>query len=344
MVHVALRAREHGVVIGDDDAAPALRAELLSIDGRDAHDEAIGRCVLDEIVELAPAPLRRDRKAAVLHERAVVDELRDIFARGALIGVAATLDRGRAIFVERVGLARDQLREIGTDMVEIDVGFRRRGIGRNVERFEIHDRLAVHQRDAVAGEELCHTPALLGHHKMLHLHGFDHGELLARADDLAFLHLNGDDGPLQGRRDHHRTFRHDLCGVRLRAVAAASLGRSKIERLCRAISGLHELRDIAIDEVGRDAVGPEIGMRQHRLEEGDVGDDAVDPEFAQGARGLGDDVVPGFTGRMHDDLCQQRVERGAGLVAGVTETIDANAGARRRLEHGKHAAGRMRRP
>ncbi len=152
VVHVALRAREHGVVVGHDDAAPALGPELLGVDGRDAHDEAVGRRVLDEIVELAPAPLRRDRKAAILHERAVVDELRDILARGALIGVAAALDRSRAIFVERVGLARDQFGEIGTDVVEIDIGFRCRRISRNLERLQIHDRLAMHQRDTVAGE------------------------------------------------------------------------------------------------------------------------------------------------------------------------------------------------
>ena len=241
VVHVALRARQHGVVVGHDDAARRPRAELLGVDGRDAHDEAVGRRVLDEIVELAPAPLRGDREAAVFHERAVVDELRDVLARGALIGVAAALDRGRAIFVERVGLARDQFGEIGTDVVEIDIGFRCRRIGRDVERLEIQDRLAMHQRDAVAGDELHDAAALLGHDEMLHLHGLDHGELLARAHDLAFLDLNGDDGPLQGRRDHHRAFGHDLCRVRLGAVAAASLGRRKIERLGRAIRGLDEL-------------------------------------------------------------------------------------------------------
>ena len=64
-----------------------------------------------------------------------------------------------------------------------------------------------------------HAAALLGHDHMLHLHGLDHGELLARAHDLAFLHLDGDDGPLQGRSDHHRAFGHDLRDVRLGAVA-----------------------------------------------------------------------------------------------------------------------------
>ncbi len=179
---------------------------------------------------------------------------------------------------------------------------------------------------------------------MFHFHGFDHGELLARTHDLAFLHLDGDDGSLQGCCDHHRAFGHDLCGMRLDAGTAASLRRRKIEWFGRAIGGFDELADVAIDEVCRDAVSPEIGMRQHGLEESDVGDDAVNSKLAQGARGFGDNVVPGFTRRMNDDLCQQRVEGGTGLVAGVTETIDADAGARRRLEHGKHAAGRVRRP
>jgi len=46
-------------------------------------------------------------------------------------------------------------------------------------------------------------------------------------------------------------------------------------------------------------------MRKHGLEEGDVGDDAVDPEFAERARGLGDNIMPGVPRCVHDDLCQQ---------------------------------------
>ena len=130
----------------------ALRTEHVGVDRGNAHDETVGRRVLDEFVELAPAALRRDREAAVFDERAGIDELRDVLARGALVGVAAALDRGRAVRVERVGLARDQLGEIGTDVVEVDVGFRRRRIGGDVERLQIKNRLAMHQRDAVAGE------------------------------------------------------------------------------------------------------------------------------------------------------------------------------------------------
>ncbi|MGX1040664.1 hypothetical protein AB7M41_000370 [Bradyrhizobium diazoefficiens] len=343
VVHVALRAREHGVVIGHDDAARALRAELLAIDGRNAHDEAVGRRVLDEVVELAPAALGRDREAAVLHEGAVVDELRDVLAGGALVGVAAALDRGRPVRIERVGLARDQLGEIRADVVEVDIGFRRRRVGRDVERLQIQDRFAMHQSGAVSGDELHHPAALLGHDEMLHLHGLDHGKLLAGAHDLALLHLDGDDGSLQGCRDHHRAFGHGLRNVRLHAVTAASLSRGEVERLGCAIGRLDQFRDVAIDEIGRDPVGPEIGMREHRLEEGDVGDDAVDPEFAQGARSLGDHVMPGLARRMHDDFREQRIEGRAGLVARIAKTIDTDAGPRRRLEQGEHAAGRMRR-
>ena len=96
-----------------------------------------------------------------------------------------------------------------------------------------------------------------------------------------------------------------------------------------------------IDETGIDAVGDEIRMRQHRAEERDVGGDAADAEFAQGARGLLHHVGPVRAGRMHDDLGEQRVEGRAGLVAGTAERIDAHAGPGRQIEHGQRAAGRL---
>ena len=326
VVHVALRAREHGVVIGHDDAAGALGAELLGIDGGDAHHEAVGRRALDEIVELAAASLRRDREAAIFHERAVVDELRDVLARGALVGVAAALDRGRPVRIERVGLARDQLGKIRADVVEIDVGFRCRRIGRDVERLEIHDRFAMHQRDAVAGDELHDAAALSAMTRCsIFMDSITASCWPGRTISPSFTWMVTM-VPCSGAATITAPS-GTTCATCVSAPWPASLGRGKIERLCRAIGRLDQLCDVAIDEIGRDAVGPEIGMRQHGLEEGDVGDDAVDPELAQGARGFCHDVVPGFTRRMHDDLGQQRVERRAGLVAGITKTIDADAGA-----------------
>ena len=52
-------------------------------------------------------------------------------------------------------------------------------------------------------------------------------------------------------------------------------------------------------------------------------------------------IGPFRAGRMHDDLGQQRVEGGAGLVAGIAKGIDAHAGAGRQVEHPERPAGRL---
>ncbi len=41
-----------------------------------------------EVLDLAAAALRRDRQRAVFDERALIDQLRDVLARGALVGLA----------------------------------------------------------------------------------------------------------------------------------------------------------------------------------------------------------------------------------------------------------------
>ena len=43
--------------------------------------------------------------------------------------------------------------------------------------------------------------------QMLHLHGFEHGDLLAGADEIALLDIDGDDRALQRRRHRDRAGR-----------------------------------------------------------------------------------------------------------------------------------------
>ena len=129
VVHVALGARQHGVVIGDHHAAGAFRAEFFRVHGGDARNQPVGGRVHDEVIDLAPAALGGDRERAVFDERTVIDEVRDVFARGALIGLAPPLDRGRPVFIERDGVAGDQFGQIGADVIEIDILFFRRRHG-----------------------------------------------------------------------------------------------------------------------------------------------------------------------------------------------------------------------
>jgi hypothetical protein len=81
----ALRAGEDGVVVGEHRTGPP-------VDLRRPADEAVGRRAGDQVVEVTPRALRRDRKAPVLHERARVDEVGDVLARRAPAALVALGD------------------------------------------------------------------------------------------------------------------------------------------------------------------------------------------------------------------------------------------------------------
>ena len=89
MVAHALRAREDHVVVGHDHAAPA-------VDLADAADEPVGGRARDQLLARAPALLRGEQQRPVLDERAVVDEVGEVLARGALAALVAARDRVRA--------------------------------------------------------------------------------------------------------------------------------------------------------------------------------------------------------------------------------------------------------
>jgi len=342
VVHVTLGAGEHGIVVGNHHAARVLGAEFVGVDGGDARDQAVGRRVHDEIVDLAAATLRGDRQRAVFDERAVVDQLGDVLPRGALVGLAAALDRGRAVLIEGDGVAGDQFGEIRADVIEIDGLFLDHVMGIDLCRFEIQDGLVLHQGDANTGDHLRHLAAVRRRHQVLHLHGFEHGDLLAGAHEVAFPHLDRNDRALQRRGDGNRTCRSRRRYLGLgRAVlrSTAGIGKQRLRRgfLCCS----NQLSGMRIDETGADTVGGKIRMREDRSQERNVGGDAADPELAQRTLRLLHHVGPLSARGMHDHLGQQRVEGSAGLVAGVAKGIDADAGTGRQIEHRQRSAGRL---
>jgi len=70
--------------------------------------------------------------------------------------------------------------------------------------------------------------------------------------------------------------------------------------------------NVAVDEACADAVGDEIGLSQHRLQERNVGLDPADAEFTQRARRLCHDVAPARGRYVDDDLASS--ESNAALV------------------------------
>ena len=89
----ALRAGEDRVVVGEDGARAALVAEVLAVDPGRPGDQAVGGRSLDQLGERSAPPLRGDRVAPVLDERARVDQVLEVLAGGPAAGRVAALDR-----------------------------------------------------------------------------------------------------------------------------------------------------------------------------------------------------------------------------------------------------------
>ena len=105
MVAHALRARQHGEVIGHDH-------HTLAIHATDARDHAVGRGVAHQVIGCAAAALRRHSQSAVLDKRADVAQIGDVFAGGSQAQCMAFGHRLGAQRVLREGHARLQLGQV----------------------------------------------------------------------------------------------------------------------------------------------------------------------------------------------------------------------------------------
>ena len=149
-----------------------------------------------------------------------------------------------------------------------------------LERFEEQDGLALHQRGAHVACDPRHFAAVGRIDQMLHLHGFEHGNLLARTHEFAFADIDRDDGALQRRRHRNGALGTGRGLDRLlnRSIVVAFRHRRQRDLPGRS----HEIGDMRIDKTGADAVGGKIGMRQHRRQERDIGVEAADAKLTQG--------------------------------------------------------------
>jgi len=118
VVHGALRARQHRVVIRGDDRLRVGIAEELAVDAAHSGDHPVGRGARNQVLLLAPLTLRRDDQGAVLDERPFVDEIRDVLARRSLACLSPLCDRVGAILVETEAVPLVDLGQIGSNLVE----------------------------------------------------------------------------------------------------------------------------------------------------------------------------------------------------------------------------------
>src|SRR5262249_24372827 len=179
MVLLTLGSGQDRVVIRHQDALSLGAFEQITVNSPDASDHAVGRRVLDQVLNGAPSTLSGDDDWTVLDEGAWIAEVFDILARGSLSGLSSSRDGFGAGIVEADRVAVERFRQIRADAIQIDsFGFRRFrslhfGLFDEGQRMPFEDRVSDVDRD------LAHQPADLRLDDVLHLHRFHHEELPA---------------------------------------------------------------------------------------------------------------------------------------------------------------------
>ena len=173
VVHMALRARQHGIVIGEAKALGGFLAMIRGIHRADPADQAVGGGVAHQIVE-GPAPsLRRDRQRAIFDEAARIEQVVDILARRALVGAPPPLHGCRPVLVEAQRMACAHLGKIVAYQVQVE----RRSVGRDIlvtiSWLDRDEHRALVDHSPGLGHDRAHDAAVCRHNGMLHLQRLD---------------------------------------------------------------------------------------------------------------------------------------------------------------------------
>ena len=202
VVLVPLRAGQHHVVVRRHD-------DRVAVDAGDAADQAVGRGVADEVVEVAATPLSRNRERPVLDEGSGIDEVGQVLTGGALtasVAAANCVGPGRVPPELVAPLDGGQIGSVGDRMS--DIGVLRRVV-LDQGRIDRDQDLAGTHRVAHRHSNVDDLARHLGDDEMLHLHGLEHGEGLPGANTVAGDDFERDDSGLHRRHHGHQGQTHD---------------------------------------------------------------------------------------------------------------------------------------
>ena len=206
VVEGTLCAGQHGVVVGHHRHGGSRRAVYGGIDRAGAGDQAVGRGLALQLARAAAAALGGHGEATVFGEAAGVEQLRQVFARGApALGVARGHGLGPCAVSQQLA-ARQQCGERRAG--RLDCGRRRCDRRRQRHMSVSHPGLQPQQLIALrhhvthGDEDLAHHAGTGCQHGHFHLHRLQQRQHLARLHRVAELHLHGDDDTLHVRACH----------------------------------------------------------------------------------------------------------------------------------------------
>jgi hypothetical protein len=337
VVHHALGAGEYRVVVGQHQAARLLVAELRGVDAAQAADQAVRRAAGDQFLDAATAALRGNGQRPVLDEAAVIEQVGEVLAGGALADPVAFGDGFRAVFVEADGVAFEDFGEVGADRVQVNEGVAQVVLRFDVRRLDEQQGVTLAKAVAGCGGEAVDDAAGAGLHLEFHLHRFDHGDGLALGDGIAGRDIQAHQHPRTGRGQR------DAAGRRLADALGLRCGAGMAEESVRVsvVLGTEQRRQVLFDVAGGDLVVRYRALAQQVEQQRDVACHALQAEFAQGAVGALHQLWVTAVA-MDDQLGQQRIVAGAVAVAGVAVAVHAQAGTAGRFVGAQGAAGQVR--
>ena len=305
----------------------------------------------------------------MLDEAAVVTEVVDVLAGGALAGLAAAGDGVGPGSVERDGVALDDLGDIGAHGVEVDVVGDVVDEAADVSRFDEHERVALEDGVADPHVDEAHEAGIGGGDDVLHLHRLHHQQLLAGPTGSPSATSIATIVPCNGERTAMVPV-GPSAWWEATAVVVARRGRGRSRPKSRTASG-STASTLAPARRGPGAVGSVANhsggvvsptatssptwsstkrvVASPARRAGGRARPAGTPVFVgtpstRSSASARDALVSasGSDGRrgVHDHLGQQRVVARARAVPGVAERVGAVAGAGGHLERRQHAAAR----
>ena len=343
VVAVSLGAGEHGVIVVHQCRPRSCLVEQIAVNGAHARDYPVPGGVFPQRLDTVAPMLPGHDQRPVFFERSGIHQPVDILARHAVAEFPATSDGVRAVFVQAEGVSVVGFLEVAADKVRVEGAFGGDGSAGDLGLLDKDDGVAFADHVAGGHGNAADDAGVGGGNQVLHLHGFDDGELLAPAHGLADRDIDGDDGTLDGGGYSARAVRRyvvhlgdrpvglhlGVVGEQRQGVAAFDPRAGEPGIGCGGAGWFDEALPLCpanrqrghvfIHPARVDGPGGEVGMRQDVTQERNIGADALQPEFAQGPRrsSQGGREV----GCVDDDLGQQRVERAGGAVPRVAEPI-----------------------
>ena len=346
----ALRTGEDRVVVRDKDRPCALRVEQVPVDRPDPRHQPIRRRLADQLLQRSLLALPRDRQRAVLHPRALVDQLRDVLPHRPTILAVPSLHRRRPVLIQqKLPPVVDRL-QARADVIDID------------RVIVIGDRLAhlpqLNERQRMGGEDRlphlhgdrAHDAAKLRFDDVFHLQRAHDEQQLALADRVPLGDVDLRHGPLQWSGHRIRVGRANNLRrrpLRRRLALAKECQRGQripfVQRRARAPSGRRgrfpsarlnrdQRLHVVVHPAGVDATAREVGVRNDVAQKRRVRLQAPDHKLAQGARQALHRRLKAARRRVRDHLGQQRVEVRVRPIPRVAERVHAHARPRRQME------------